>query len=236
MACELIRKEREKTKSDRTACRNISEHLGVPVPTVRMWLSESKSKVDGKPSIDKVPINKDFHPVSTLEELIKKCMRFSTIYTDPPWNYGNQGTRSATSNHYETQDLEWLKALPVKELTADKAHLHLWTTNAFLFDAKELLEAWGFTYKSCFIWVKPTIGMGNYWRVSHEFLLLGVKGNMTFQDKSLRSWMEIKRGKHSEKPELVRELIMKGSPSPYLELFARKIVPGWTVWGNQIVT
>ncbi len=64
----------------------------------------------------------------------------------------------------------------VGELVSHAAHLHLWTTNAFLFESKALLEAWGFEYKSVLVWVKPEIGLGNYWRLAHEFLVLGVRG------------------------------------------------------------
>jgi N6-adenosine-specific RNA methylase IME4 len=84
------------------------------------------------------------------------------------------------------------------------------------------------------VWVKPQIGMGNYWRVSHEFLLLGVRGSLPFADKSLRNWLEEPRGRHSAKPERVRDLIHKASPGPRLELFARRAVEGWTCWGNEI--
>jgi N6-adenosine-specific RNA methylase IME4 len=171
----------------------------------------------------------------TTEDLASLAGReFGTIYADPPWSYGNQGTRASTGDHYLGLTVDQICALPVHLLAAQESHLHLWTTNAFLFDAKRVLEAWGFTYKSCFIWVKPQIGMGNYWRVSHEFLLLGVRGTLTFPDKTLRSWGEFKRSQHSAKPERVRDLIHRASPGPYLELFARRAVPGWTCWGNEI--
>lgn len=110
----------------------------------------------------------------------------------------------------------------VEQLCGDQAHLHLWTTNGFLFDAFDVIEAWGFTYKSCFLWVKPHIGIGNYWRVSHEFLLLGVRGKLTFQDKGVRSWIEHKRTEHSRKPLAVRELVERVSPGPYLEMYGRQ--------------
>ncbi|PON15379.1 hypothetical protein C2W62_24155 [Candidatus Entotheonella serta] len=69
-----------------------------------------------------------------------------------------------------------LAALPIEHLTADEAHLHLWTSDAFLFDAKAILEAWGFTYQSTFVWVNPHPGSGLYWSLSHALLLLGVRG------------------------------------------------------------
>ena len=130
--------------------------------------------------------------------------------------------------------MDTLAALPINALAADDSHLHLWTTNAFLPVSFDLMQAWGFTYKSVFVWVKPEIGIGNYWRVSHEFMLLGVRGAPAFRDRSLRSWIEHSRGKHSAKPEAVRRLVERASPGPRLELFGRQWVEGWTVWGNDV--
>jgi hypothetical protein len=79
---------------------------------------------------------------------------FGTIYADPPWRYGNQGTRAATDNHYGTMTVDELCEMPVGELADDNAHLHLWTTNAFLPESFRLIEAWGFEYRSMFIWRK----------------------------------------------------------------------------------
>jgi N6-adenosine-specific RNA methylase IME4 len=172
--------------------------------------------------------------VDTLQALIDAGLTFGCIYADPPWQYGNQGTRASTDNHYETMSVEAICAEPVAQVAADGCHLHLWTTNAFLFDAKAVMEAWGFEYKSCFIWVKPQMGLGNYWRVSHEFLLLGVKGETAFKSKSQRSWLEEKRRTHSEKPPSVRDLLEKVSPGPFLEMYARKAAKGWIVYGNEV--
>jgi N6-adenosine-specific RNA methylase IME4 len=171
---------------------------------------------------------------SDLQTLIDSGKKFGTIYADPPWPYSNQATRAATQNHYQTMNLKDLAELPIKSLAADKAHLHLWTTNAFLFESKAIVEAWGFEYKSCFVWVKPQMGIGNYWRVSHEFLLLGVKGGLTFSDHSHLSWLCHERVGHSRKPEEFRRIIEKVSLSPYLELFGRRVIDGWTVWGDEI--
>lgn len=170
----------------------------------------------------------------SLEELVRGRSRFGCVLADPPWPYANQGTRGATSNHYETMEVEALCTLPVRELVAEDAHLHLWTTNAFLFQAKAVMNAWGFEYRSMLVWVKPEMGLGNYWRVSHELLLLGVRGSAPFLEKGYRSWIEAPRQRHSEKPEAVRSMIEKASAGPWLELFARKRSKGWTVWGAQV--
>lgn len=174
------------------------------------------------------------YPTTDLQALIDQDRTFGTVYADPPWQYGNQGTRSATDTQYATMKLDDICALPVSDLAAQRSHLHLWTTNAFLFDARKVLEAWGFEYKSCFVWVKPQLGIGNYWRVSHEFMLLGVRGGLRFADKGQTSWMQHDRLKHSQKPYAVRSLIEKTSPPPRIELFGRVLIEGWTVWGNEV--
>lgn len=174
--------------------------------------------------------------VADLQELIEQGRKFSTIYADPPWRYSNQATRAATDNHYKTMTVDEICEEPVSQLVADNAHLHLWTTNAFLFESKRVIEAWGFEYKSCFVWCKPQMGIGNYWRVSHEFLLFGVRGDCPFRNRGLQSWEAMDRTKHSQKPWQVRQKVERASPGPYLELYGREALPNsdWTVYGNQI--
>ena len=171
--------------------------------------------------------------VSSLDELAGQT--FGTLYADPPWQYGNQSTRAATGNHYETLTPAQVCELPVGELAAPDAHLHLWTTNGFLREAFDVMEAWGFEYRSCFVWCKTQMGIGNYWRVSHELLLLGIRGDAKrFLVRDLKSWQEMRRGRHSEKPDKVREMIERASPGPRLELFSRIAVKGWTVFGDRV--
>lgn len=174
--------------------------------------------------------------VRDLGELVEKEAKFSTVYADPPWPYSNTAARGAAENHYRTMTLEAIRSEPVKELVTADAHLHLWTTNAFLCEAFDVIRAWGFRYKSCLVWIKPQLGMGNYWRVSHEYLLLGVRGSLPFRDRTCRSWLMTRRTVHSRKPFAFRELIERVSPGPYLELYGREEQPRseWTVYGNQV--
>ena len=151
-----------------------------------------------------------------LLALGRRGLRFGTVYADPPWPYQNHAARGAAEDHYQTMTLEDICGLAVPQLVGARAHLHLWATTAFLAEAFEVIRAWGFTYKSCFVWVKPVIGCGNYWRLAHEMLLLGV------------------RGRHSGKPERLRAIIERVSPGPYLELFGRKPIDGWVVFGDTI--
>jgi N6-adenosine-specific RNA methylase IME4 len=175
--------------------------------------------------------------VEDLRRLVERGQLFGTIYADPPWPYGNQATRAATKNHYKEYDglsVEDICDLPIADLAADGSHCHLWTTNGFLRESFAVMEAWGFTYKSCFIWVKPDFGIGNYWRVGHEFMLFGIRGKAPFGDNSQQSWVYEKAGEHSAKPAKVRRIIERCSPGPWLELFGRREVENWTVWGNEI--
>lgn len=197
--------------------------------------SEARTEVNRRKNVIGALPSGDTCTVSDLNSLIESGQRFGTIYADPPWLYDNQGTRAATGNHYEGLTVDQLCGLPIAAVAAADAHLHLWTTNGFLFDCDRIMREWGFEFRSSFVWVKSQIGIGNYWRNSHEFLLTGIRGNAKrFADKSLRSWLECDRGAHSAKPEQARQYIERASPGPRLELFGRSPATGWTVWGNQI--
>jgi N6-adenosine-specific RNA methylase IME4 len=173
---------------------------------------------------------------SDLGTLLAGGRRFGTIYADPPWLYNNQATRAATSNHYSGMTVDQICALPISELAAQAAHLHLWVTSPFLFEAWRIFDAWGFKYDAdgTFVWLKREMGLGNYWRNATELLLTATRGDPKPQFQDVDSYLICSRGKHSAKPERVRHLIEKTSPPPRLELFGRAPSPGWTVWGNQI--
>lgn len=176
--------------------------------------------------------------VTSLQALIDKGIKFATIYADPPWPYNNQATRSATGNFYNTLTIDQICAEPVPRLAADDAHLHLWTTNAFLGDAiTKVIPAWGFTFKSVRVWCKPQLGIGNYWRVCQEYCLFGVRGTLPMSDAhmAMHGWVIADRERHSRKPDVFRRDIELVSPGPRLEMYGREAHDGWAVYGNQIV-
>lgn len=160
---------------------------------------------------------------------------YRTIVADPPWQYGNKATRAAAEDHYPTMSITELCDLPVEEWAHDEAHLYLWATNGFLREAFDVLDAWGFTYKTTLTWVKPQLGLGNYFRSSTEHVLFGVRGGMKTLNSNQINWFEAKRGRHSQKPGLFFDLVEKCSPGPYLEMFARSRRLGdWHSWGNEV--
>lgn len=159
---------------------------------------------------------------------------FDVIYADPPWRYESpfDATRSIEV-HYSTMELEQIKALPVP--STDNAVLFLWATSPKVKEAMEVMESWGFLYRTQAIWDKESIGLGHWWRNQHENLFLGVKGSFPVPVRSDRvsSVYREKRREHSRKPDHYYELIEKMCPGRnYLELFSRsKPRPGWTMWG-----
>jgi N6-adenosine-specific RNA methylase IME4 len=125
-------------------------------------------------------------------------------------------------------------ALPVKQLVAEDAHLWLWVTNSTIHAGRQVMDAWGFSYRSILTWIKPRFGLGQYLRSQTEHLLLGVRGHAPIGFRGQGSWFYAPVQEHSHKPEEQYAIIERCSPGPYLELFARRRRSGWDAWGNEI--
>lgn len=171
---------------------------------------------------------------------------FRVIYADPPWQYRNSnphpdGSHTKAEQRYKTLTIADLCKLPVAAHALPNAILFMWVTSPLLFQnpgPREVLEAWGFTYKSSRVWDKVLGNPGNYgMQVCHEFLIIGIRGSClpdvpTPHDDSVDV---IRRSdEHSAKPEDFRKFIERHwTTGPYVELFGRKQVEGWTVFGND---
>lgn len=163
--------------------------------------------------------------------------KFDIIYADPPWRYDFSKSKSrAIENHYQTMSLEEICKLNIP--TKKDSLLYLWATAPKLIEALTVMENWGFTYVTNFVWIKPQMGMGYHARGKHELLLIGIKGKMSPPGAQQRyqSVINASRGEHSKKPDDVYSIIEEAyPPSEYklLELFARNKRPGWEAWGNE---
>ncbi|MDD3586778.1 MAG: MT-A70 family methyltransferase [Thermoguttaceae bacterium] len=191
---------------------------------------EAKSLVDAKRLVVK----------ETMEEpeSLSADIKYRVIYADPPWSYGNKlvDGYGAAENHYPTMSLEELCNLPVIDMTEENAVLFLWTTSPLLEECFQVIRSWGFKYKTSFVWDKVKHNMGHYNSVRHELLLVCTKGSCTPDVQKLFDSVVVQErsDRHSEKPEVFREIIdTLYTHGKKLELFARKTVPGWDVWGNQ---
>jgi len=162
--------------------------------------------------------------------------KFRTILADPPWDIQQKGGRGA-GRHYPLMTLERIKAMPVRDLAEDNAHLWLWVTNATLRHGYDVAEAWGFTVRSPLTWIMFKLGLGAYLRNSTEHLLFATRGKAPVNFRSQPTWINAPVQDHSHKPEEQFAIIERISDGPYLELFARRRPPStrpWFVWGNQI--
>ena len=179
--------------------------------------------------------------------LVSENSKFRTILADPPWQFQNRTGKMAPEHkrlsRYPTMKLDEIKSLPVDDISDDKSHLYLWVPNALLPEGLEVMRAWGFEYKSNIVWEKVRKdgepdgrGVGFYFRNVTELLLFGIKGKQNRTLPPARSQVNLIRTmkrEHSRKPDEIYSLIEACSEGPYLELFARGVREGWTLWGNQ---
>jgi len=164
---------------------------------------------------------------------------FDVIYADPPWEYEFPVSESrAIENQYPTMSLSELKKMKIS-FVAENSVLLMWSTAPKLYESLQVMDAWGFNYRSCAIWDKGKMGMGYWFRIQHEILLVGIRGVFSppTTDNRVRSVFNLHRGKHSEKPALFYKTIESMFPdSKKIELFARGVArDGWSVWGNEAI-
>ena len=172
---------------------------------------------------------------------------YRVIYADPPWAYSNRGdiTVGKSSSykraeaHYPTMTIEELCKLPIEAHSRPQSVLFLWVTAPVLLEnpgPRELIEAWGFTYKTNIVWDKVLGNYGHYVHGSHEHLIVATRGSC-LPDRPTPSpdsvMTERRSNEHSKKPESFRALIERLYDGPYLELFGRERKEGWTVFGND---
>lgn len=162
--------------------------------------------------------------------------KYRVIYADPPWSYNdkqNIEVLGGAEKHYLTMPLNDICKLPVP--AEDNAVLFIWVTSPMLEDCFKVINAWGFKYKTSFVWDKVAHNMGHYNSVRHEFLLICTRGSCTPDvAKLFDSVVSIERTEHSRKPKEFRDMIDTLYPiGNRLEMFAREAPDGWDVWGNM---
>jgi len=173
--------------------------------------------------------------------------KFGTILADPPWRFANRTGKVAPEHRrlerYGTLSFEEIAALPVSDLANEPSHCYLWVPNALLPWGLDVLDSWGFKYKTNLIWHKVRKdggsdgrGVGFYFRNVTEVILFGVRGKNARTLDPGRSQVNLiasRKREHSRKPDEQYGLIERCSRGPYLELFGRGTRDKWTVWGNE---
>jgi N6-adenosine-specific RNA methylase IME4 len=174
---------------------------------------------------------------------------YGTILIDPPWRFQNRTGKMAPEHRrlrrYSTMSFEEIGNLPVGRYAKKPSHLYLWCPNALLAEALQIMQQWGFTYKTNIVWYKirkdggpDGRGVGFYFRNVTEVLLFGVKGSLRTlkPGRTQVNVLATRKQEHSRKPDEIYQIIEACSPGPYLELFARAPRDGWMSWGDEVET
>lgn len=189
-------------------------------------------------------------------------IRCEVLVADPPWAF-RLGTsarpkkfRGTVDRHYPAMPVDAICRFPLPPL-ADDVTLFLWRVAAMQREALAVLSAWGFSDpKGEIVWRKTTkngkrhMGMGRRVRAEHETCLIATRGSPKVLDRSIRSVFEeeaddeigsifeAQRGRHSEKPDTLFEIVERlcgwAMPETHVELFARKPRPGWSTFGDEL--
>ena len=166
---------------------------------------------------------------------------YGVIVADPEWRFEpwsrKTGLDRAADNHYPTSTLEVIKSRAVENIAAKDCVLFLWTTAPMTPHALLVMAAWGFDYKSQYVWSKDKAGTGYWSRERHELMLIGTRGDIPCPTpgKQWDSVIEAPRGRHSEKPDKVMKMIEEYYPNlPKIELNARVRRPGWDAWALEV--
>ena len=177
-------------------------------------------------------------------DIFSPVKKYDVIYADPPWRYQDKKCNGACALHYDTMKIQDIKDLPVKELAAKDCVIFMWITYPMLKEGIELMEAWGFKYKTIgFQWIKLNkkngqkfFGLGRWTRGNTEACFIGVRGKPSRKSNSVSQIIEATIKEHSQKPGIVRKKIkeLMGDDLNYIELFARQNISGWDCWGNEV--
>ena len=173
--------------------------------------------------------------------------KYQIIYADPPWKFKYYGKSDdkyrRAENHYKVMNLEDIKQLPIQNIADDNCVLFMWVIDTLLDKAFEVIDDWGFKYKTtAFTWVKTNKGNGKYFygmgywtRCNPEICLLATKGKPKRIDGGVEQLIISERREHSRKPDEARDRIVQlMGDIPRIELFARQKIKGWDCWGNEV--
>jgi N6-adenosine-specific RNA methylase IME4 len=222
---------------------NVSKNTMIRAQAVERHAPPLAAKV----AMGEVSLNAAYRVVQHQQKQVAPPLptnKYRIWYADPPWSYGNSGAIGDNDNygraerHYPTMSIAELCAMgaDIKTACEDNAVLFMWVTSPLLAECFPVIKAWGFEYKTSFVWDKIGHNFGHYNSVRHELLLVCTRGSCTPDNPKLYdSVISIEKSRvHSEKPEEFRHIIDNIYPNGRrIELFARRAVEGWDAWGNE---
>lgn len=184
-------------------------------------------------------------------DIFNTSNKYKIIYADPPWNFSSKELQKYNGERfrpleevYQTEKTNDMKLWNVKRIADKDCAMFMWTTDAHIDEAIQLMKAWGFKYVTvAFIWAKTTNtgkqvhNLGAWTMKNCELCLFGTKGRMLKYKKSnsVKQLFYAERTKHSKKPDSVYGFINDlFGDIPRIELFARQEFDGWDCCGNEV--
>jgi N6-adenosine-specific RNA methylase IME4 len=161
---------------------------------------------------------------------------YHVLVSDPPWPYAKrmEDTTHRGTIPYPSMTIQEIAELPVQKLAHTDCILWLWTTNAFMAEAYQVAQAWGFTVKTILTWDKQRMGLGDWLRGQTEHCLLAVRGKPVVALRNQTTLLHGTAREHSRKPEEFYALVESLCPGSKCELFARNRRPGWNSYGAEV--
>ena len=233
--------DRKKKEAEKKAEEDIKES-----PKEEIQVRESEATEEN--SVEEPSDNKTTEETPVEEQATKpepQIEEYQIIYADPPWKYNRNVGEGIASEEYSLMSNDKIASY----LSDNKIHaeedsmLFLWVTFPMLKEGLEVLNSWGFEYKTCgFNWIKlnkngkPFFGIGHYTKSNSELCLIGIKGKgLIILDDTISQIVMTEKDKHSKKPEEIPELIVRlVGDRKRVELFARKKREGWDVYGDEV--
>jgi N6-adenosine-specific RNA methylase IME4 len=172
-------------------------------------------------------------------------LEFKTVVADPPWQPTLGKTWKPSGKARPQQFYDTMSVKEICELCppiAKQAHVYIWAIAQHVDWAYQVAEAWGASPIILWTWKKPGLGVGRF-RCNTEYILVCRKGSRHGNpfgqggrqaQATAGTLFEWPRGRHSEKPQELFDLVETLSPFPRLEMYARKQREGWHVWGDEV--
>jgi N6-adenosine-specific RNA methylase IME4 len=221
--------------SGQAAVRIVESIVNAPIETQQRVADLIET---GEAKTTKEAIRKAKSETVVARQIAQPSGKYRVIYADPPWSYGNTQPDYHTEqrDHYPVMSLQEICDLPIKEIAEDDSVLFLWVTSPILEESFVVVKSRGLKYKATIIWDKVKHNMGHYNSVRHEIVLICTRGSCQPDVRKLfDSVITEERTAHSEKPSIMREIIDTIYPNgKRVELFARRLSPGWETWGLEV--
>lgn len=184
-------------------------------------------------------------------DIYSPSTKYDILYTDPPWEQGRGGKKTARPNSsggsvpYKTMNLSEILELHryvTSSIMNEKHNVFMWTIDKYLHQTEELMDSIGYKLHARMIWDKGNGPSPAYTvRFSHEYLLWFYKsGGIILPCEGQRGmystvFRENTKHRHSEKPECAYQMLETMFPqTKRLELFARRERDGWDAWGDEL--